>query len=114
MCNLLRIITSLEDSITVAEDVVSQQVLTFQVRNPSARENDHVPGDAPMLWIWGHCVEMLWEIVMKGMNDTAGELSLWNALTNRLLLWNALCGGGSQVGEWARLETIRRLQTDIQ
>lgn len=73
-----------------------------------ARESAQLPRDVPSLWVWGHCIEMLWEMVMQGDSDTREYSSLWSSLTSRLLLWNVLCGGASQVGEWARMEAIKQ------
>ena len=54
---------------------------------------------------WGACVERLWR-TCAARDDKCSE---WDALTHRLLVWNALDSGRSIIGEWARRETIHCL-----
>ncbi|TFK33679.1 ribosome 60S biogenesis N-terminal-domain-containing protein [Crucibulum laeve] len=57
------------------------------------------------LAIWGSSVEMLWRVAMsvEEKSDT------WDALTSRVLVWRAVTGSASAVGEWARTETVRNM-----
>lgn len=57
---------------------------------------------------WGSCVEMLWRAVMS---DKRTSKVVWDALTSRVVLWRGLVGrkGGSEVGEWVRVECVRNL-----
>ena len=54
---------------------------------------------------WGGCVERLWRACIS-RDDKCPE---WDALTHRLLVWNAIYSGRAVVGEWARKETIQCL-----
>ena len=60
------------------------------------------------LLAWGSCVEMLWRAVMS---DKRTPKVVWDALTSRIVLWRGLVGrrGGSEVGEWVRVECVRNL-----
>lgn len=46
---------------------------------------------------------------MRDSREGNGLASAWDELTSRLLLWNAI-SGDSEVGEWARKETIRQMK----
>lgn len=61
--------------------------------------------DGSVLSIWGFCIENLWRASMCTDEKTAS----WDALTSRLLVWRALAGETTQVGEWARGEMVRNL-----
>ena len=63
--------------------------------------------DASAISFWGYCVENLWRAAMS--TDEASEA--WGALTSRLLIWRAIVGDTSQVGEWARREVVLNLSS---
>lgn len=111
---LVNQLPGLENIIVLSEDVVEETEI-FCLCNSNAREGVIVPlavrklsPAASSLWIWGHCIEMLWEVVMLTADGPSLMASSWEALTPRLLIWNGLVGG-SISGEWARRETIREL-----
>ncbi|KAH9916809.1 ribosome 60S biogenesis N-terminal-domain-containing protein [Fomitopsis serialis] len=65
---------------------------------------DHGPHDA--VQEWGECVERLWRTCM--VQDV--KCVEWDALTHRLLVWNAVkVGEQTVVGEWARQEVVQNL-----
>jgi nucleolar pre-ribosomal-associated protein 1 len=70
--------------------------------------------DQPMLddplQLWGEWVEALWRATMTFENKHPA----WDALTCRLLLWRAIVGEESIVGEWARKEVVRNLCGQVQ
>ncbi|GBE85449.1 hypothetical protein SCP_0706360 [Sparassis crispa] len=59
------------------------------------------------LRIWGDAVETLWRVSMT-LEEKTGE---WDELTCRLLIWRSMAGEGSSVGEWARREVLRNLES---
>jgi nucleolar pre-ribosomal-associated protein 1 len=93
----------------MASEAAADETALFQVRHPEARVWHDLPADTPNIWIWGRCVESLWEIVMRDSRDDDGLAGAWDELTSRLLLWNAI-SGDSDTGEWARKETIRQMK----
>lgn len=64
---------------------------------------DHDRKDA--ITEWGGCVEHLWRVCVS-RHEKCPE---WDALTHRLLVWNAINSGRTKVGEWARKEAIQCL-----
>ena len=60
---------------------------------------------ADTLPVWGFCVESLWRASMSLDNKVAA----WDALTSRLLVWRAIAGDTTKVGEWARREVVRNI-----
>jgi len=105
---LVSAVGSLEEEI-ITSNGITEAVVLFQIRNPDARASHDLPADTPNIWIWGRCVELLWELVMRDKREDNGLTEAWNDLTSRLILWNAI-SGDSEVGEWARRETIRQMR----
>lgn len=108
ICSLVSAVESVEENI-MASDTVVEDVVLFQVRHPEARVGHSPLANAPDIWIWGHCVEMLWDVVMHDSRENNGLTGAWDELTSRLVLWNAI-SGDSGMGEWARRETIRQMK----
>ncbi|KAF8308276.1 hypothetical protein DL93DRAFT_2119068 [Clavulina sp. PMI_390] len=115
-----------EHDIPWSEDVVEEvrlQTSTLSRSSSPSRSRSVLilpASGIPPLLIWGQCVEMLWECVMKPYNNAIDSplpssrmSNAWNALTSRLLLWNAI-SRTSEVGEWARRETIRQMRLQAQ
>jgi len=64
--------------------------------------------DTHFIEVWGECVEALWRIAMTRDAKCEG----WDELTCRLLVWRSIAGENrSVVGEWARKEVLRNLNS---
>jgi len=105
---LVSAIGSIEEQI-MASDTAVEDTALFQTRHPEARTWHDLPVDSPDIWIWGRCVELLWEVVMRDKREDNGLTGAWDELTSRLILWNAI-SSDSDVGEWVRKETIRQMK----
>jgi len=106
--SLVSAIRSIEEQI-MASGTVVEDVALFQIRHPEARAWHDLPADSPDIWIWGRCVELLWEVVMRDKREDNGLNGAWDELTSRLILWNAM-SSDSDAGEWVRKETIRQMK----
>lgn len=57
--------------------------------------------------LWGFCVEGLWRASMS----VDEKVSAWDVLMSRLLVWRAMVGDTTQIGEWARREVVRNISS---
>ncbi|KAJ6613338.1 ribosome 60S biogenesis N-terminal-domain-containing protein [Mycena sp. CBHHK59/15] len=77
---------------------------------PHCGQDVQVIGDQDPLLMWGKSLEYLWQACMT----LAKKPPVWDALTSRLLIWRSVVGEeDTDVGEWARKETLQNLRLRI-
>ena len=85
------------------------ELVMYEARTPKAELSDpFIRPSTPELWIWGRCIEMIWELLMISDGDERRQARIWSEFTSRLLVWNTI-SRQSTVGNWARLQVIKNL-----
>lgn len=102
VCSCIKRLDVMEKDAPVGRTRPPTLVLT---RAPHASASLWQGADAPVLSHWGFCVESLWRASMA----VEEKISSWDVLTSRLLVWRAIAGEATEVGEWARKEVIQNL-----
>jgi len=100
------------DSLRRLEDTVISSAWTTKPRTQDLSMSMHgaqglhdLPTCDDPVQLWGNSVESLWRATMT----FEVKNSTWDALTSRLLLWRAMVGEKSTLGEWARREAVHNL-----
>lgn len=102
----------LEPTISISDSKLEELVM-YEVRTPKAELTDpFIRSSTPELWIWGRCIEMIWESLMISDGDERRHAHIWSEFTSRLLIWNAI-SRKSSVGNWARLQLIKNLRESL-